>query len=145
NHNSDDKSKDDTAKIVGGVVGGVALLCIVLAIFFYRRLRYQRKLNQFHKEHMLLHQQPPPSMSSTLGYPVHNARINSPPPGTVQSPTSPSTIRPGSHAPLGFDEAMQKSYHFPSVGSSPSSYSVPLPHEPVLRAQHGPGMGTSPV
>ncbi|KAL0569764.1 hypothetical protein V5O48_012197 [Marasmius crinis-equi] len=117
-----------TIKIVGGVVGGVAAICLGLAIFFYRRFRYQRKVNQFHKEHMLLNQQPPPSMSSTLGYPAYNARVTSPPPGTVESPTSPRAIRPlGPHVPLGFDETMQKSYHFPSAGSSPSSFSCHFP------------------
>ncbi|KAJ8089661.1 hypothetical protein PM082_014923 [Marasmius tenuissimus] len=138
----------DTAAVVGGVVGGVAAVCILIALFFYRRFRYQKKLNQFHKEHQLLHQAPPPSIfASTLTgpshYPVYAA--TSPPPVDLQSPGSPTTIRPTSHVPLGFDETMQKSYHFPSVGSSPSSYSVPLPHEPALRAQHGPGVGGSNV
>ncbi|KAL0059040.1 hypothetical protein AAF712_014254 [Marasmius tenuissimus] len=142
NHN-----KPDIAPIVGGVVGGVALICILIAVFFYRRFRYQKKLNQFHKEHQLLHQTPPPSiLASTLTspnrYPVY---CPSSPPTDLRSPGSPTTIRPASHIPLGFDETMQKSYHFPSVGSSPSSYSVPLPHEPALRAQHGPAMGASNV
>ncbi|KAK1235482.1 hypothetical protein PQX77_001291 [Marasmius sp. AFHP31] len=151
-----DKDKDkegkrdngpETAAIVGGITGGIAVICILVAFFFYRRFRYQKKLNQFHREHQLLHQAPPPSiLASTLTspshYPVYGAA--SPPPTGIRSPGSPTTtIRPTSHIPLGFDETMQKSYHFPSVGSSPSSYSVPLPHEPALRAQHGPGAGAS--
>ncbi|KAK1234513.1 hypothetical protein PQX77_002279, partial [Marasmius sp. AFHP31] len=140
--------KPNIAAIVGGVVGGVAIICILIAVFFYRRFRYQKKLNQFHKEHQLLHQTPPTSiLASTLTspnrYPGYGAA--SPHPAGSRSPGSPTTIRPTSHVPFGFDETMQKSYHFPSVGSSPSSYPVPLPHEPVLRAQHGPGVGASNV
>ncbi|KAL0568004.1 hypothetical protein V5O48_013988 [Marasmius crinis-equi] len=143
NNHYDDHSA--ITKIVGGVVGGIAAICLGAAIFFYRRFRYQRKVNQFHKEHVLLNQQPPPSMSSTLGYPAYNTRITSPPPGTVESPTSPPTIGPlGSHIPLGFNETMQESYHFPSVGSSPSSFPVPLPNDPVLKAQRTPGAVTNP-
>ncbi|KAL0057369.1 hypothetical protein AAF712_015992 [Marasmius tenuissimus] len=142
-----DHQKPDAA-IVGGVVGGVAVICILIAFFFYRRFRYQKKLNQFHREHQLLHQTPPASIfTSTLTSPNHHLVYSaaSPPPAGLRSPGSPATIRPRSNIPLGFDETMQKSYHFPSVGSSPSSHSIPLPHEPTLRAQHGPGIGASNV
>ncbi|KAJ8089674.1 hypothetical protein PM082_014936 [Marasmius tenuissimus] len=140
--------KSEIGPIVGGIAGGVAVVCILVATFFYRRFRYQRKLNQFHKEHQLLHQAPPPSiLASSLTGPNHYSPYGaaSPPPGGLRSPGSPRTIRRTSHAPLGFDETMQKSYHFPSVRSSPSSYSVPLPHEPTLQTQHGSGAGASHV
>ncbi|KAJ8089671.1 hypothetical protein PM082_014933 [Marasmius tenuissimus] len=138
------EKKSIIGPVVGGIAGGIAIVCILIAVFFYRRFRYQRKLNQFHKEHQLLQQAPPPSilastLTSTNHYPVHTAAL--PPPGGLRSPGSPTIITQTSHVPLGFNETMQKSYHFPSVRSSPSSYSVPLAPEPALRAQQGPGSG----
>ncbi|KAF9260484.1 hypothetical protein L218DRAFT_989537 [Marasmius fiardii PR-910] len=62
------KHHDSTAALVGGVMGVVLLIAIILATIFYRRLRYQRKLNQFQKEHLLLHQRPPSSMSVQRSY-----------------------------------------------------------------------------
>ncbi|KAL0057076.1 hypothetical protein AAF712_016299 [Marasmius tenuissimus] len=134
------------AALVGGIMGGMALLCILAAGFFYRQFRYQKKLNQFHKEHQLLHQAPPSSiLVSTLTnpnrYPAYGGA--SPPPEGSRDPISPAITRRASHVPLGFDETLQKSYHLPSVVSSPSSDSDPLSQEPALRAQHGPGAGAS--
>ncbi|KAF9256166.1 hypothetical protein L218DRAFT_1027605 [Marasmius fiardii PR-910] len=60
-----DWSHHNTAPIVGGVVGAVAFIGLGLAIVFYRRLRYQRKINHFHKEHMPLQQRPPSSFTTT--------------------------------------------------------------------------------
>ncbi|KAG7093189.1 hypothetical protein E1B28_006878 [Marasmius oreades] len=140
-HDHDHKGPDITP-IVGGVVGGVALiLLLLLLIFFYRRLRYQRKLNQFHKEHMLLQQQPPPSLHSSTGANTLVPRFTSPPMVTSSLPLAPNRR---SDVPPGFEETMQKSYRPLSEDhhSTPSSYSIPLPNEhgPVFHAQHGPGL-----
>ncbi|KAG7085319.1 hypothetical protein E1B28_013859 [Marasmius oreades] len=132
-----------TAGIVGGVLGAVALIFIILAIFLYRRLRYQRKLNQFHKEHMLLQQQPPSTfLSSTI--PVQ--RVTSSPIPGILAPLSPiSTMNRRSDIPMGFEETMltQKGpYQFSSddhlARPSPPSYSVALPNKalPMFPTQH---------
>ncbi|KAJ8089659.1 hypothetical protein PM082_014921 [Marasmius tenuissimus] len=129
-------SNNDVALILGGIAGGIAAISTLAAVFFYRRSRYHRKLSQFHKEHHLLNQTPPPSfLASTMATrsPSHGAA--SPPAGGPRSPGSPN-------ASLGFDGKMDRSL---SVGSSRSSHSVSLQHVPVLRAQHGPGLGASNV
>ncbi|KAJ8089662.1 hypothetical protein PM082_014924 [Marasmius tenuissimus] len=145
NSREGNSNKTDNGPIVGGVLGGVAVICILIACFFYRKFRYQKKLNRFHREHQLLQQVPPPSiLASTLvadRSSVHGAA--SPPRDFRSTGVLPAANRLNSHVPLGFDDTMQKSYHFPSVRSSPSSCSVPLPHEPELRAQHASRAGAS--
>ncbi|KAG7094488.1 hypothetical protein E1B28_008086 [Marasmius oreades] len=125
-----------TTGVVGGILGAVALIFIILAILLYRRLRYQRKLNQFHKEHMLLQQQPPSTFLSSIT-PVQ--RVTSSPIPGILAPLSPiSTMNRRSDIPMGFEETMltQKGpYQFSSdnhlARPSPPSYSVALPHKPL--------------
>ncbi|KAK1223843.1 hypothetical protein PQX77_013272 [Marasmius sp. AFHP31] len=138
-----DCQKNNTAAIVGGIAGGIAVVCVLVAVFFYRRFRYQKKLNQFHKEHQLLHQTPPDSLLASTFVRPNRHGAASPPLGGRCSPVSPTTTRRTSHVALGFDGTMQKNSHYPSVVSSPSSDSVSLPHEPALRAQHGYGANPS--
>ncbi|KAK1234514.1 hypothetical protein PQX77_002280 [Marasmius sp. AFHP31] len=144
----ENSNKTNSGPIVGGVLGGVAVVCILVACFFYRRLRYQKKLNRFHREHQLLQQVPPPSiLASTLATNRSSLRGAVSPSRDLPSSKGllPTTTRPSSHVSLGFDDTMQKNFHLSSVRSSPPSYSTTLPHEPELRAQHAPGAGASNV
>ncbi|KAJ8089664.1 hypothetical protein PM082_014926 [Marasmius tenuissimus] len=75
--NHRDCQRSDTPAIVGGIAGGIAVVCVLVAVFYYRRFRYQKKLNQFHKEHQLLHQTPPHSLrASTLTGPSHHGAVS---------------------------------------------------------------------
>ncbi|KAF9260516.1 hypothetical protein L218DRAFT_1002649 [Marasmius fiardii PR-910] len=115
---------DPIAALVGGILGALALVFLTLAIIFYRRLRYQRKLNQFHKEHMLLLQQPPQSRLSS-----HTV---------TRLADEAATVAPLSPISKKRSMTMQKgnSYQFvssdaPQGSFSPPMYSVALPNEPT--------------
>ncbi|KAJ8089660.1 hypothetical protein PM082_014922 [Marasmius tenuissimus] len=107
----------------------------MIAISCNRR-RSRNKLDEAHEA-------PHPSiLPSTLTNPSHYPAYSAadPPTGILRSPeSSTTTLRPDSHAPLGFDEMTQKRYHSPSAGSSPSLYSVSLSHEPAPQAHRFPG------
>ncbi|KAK1235483.1 hypothetical protein PQX77_001292 [Marasmius sp. AFHP31] len=138
-NNPSTPERNDVALILGGIAGGIAVISTLAAVFFYRRFRYQRKLNQFHREHQLLNQTPPTSfLASTMTMRSPNHGATSPPAGGLRSPGSPN-------ASLGFDGKMEKNDRASSLGSPRSTYSASLQHVPVLRAQHGPGLGASNV
>lgn len=152
-HGGHNGSHPDVTAIVGGVVGGVALILLIgLSAFFYRKLTYQRKLNQFHKEHLLLHQPPPSFLNSTGVSTIHAPPQVTSPRGT----TAPRPLTPlrRSDVPVGFEETMRNyPYTFApdnhsEAHTTPSSYSAPLPneHTPVTyHAEHAPTMGTHQV
>ncbi|KAF9254013.1 hypothetical protein L218DRAFT_1010250 [Marasmius fiardii PR-910] len=164
-NNRDDHRSDDhhnghandnnvpVGAIIGAVIGGVVLIILLLLVFFYRkRFTHQRKVNQFHRERMLFHQQPPPSFISSTGASTVLPHVTSPQATLTARPLSPK--RP-SHIPGEFEGTARKNYPYPVHSDdhsdslySPSSYSFALPNvesTPVFRAQHAPAMGTQQV
>ncbi|KAF9256416.1 hypothetical protein L218DRAFT_991430 [Marasmius fiardii PR-910] len=133
NHWKGDRQKHhDTAALVSGVMGVVLLIAIILAIIFYRRLRYQRKLNQLQKEHLLLHQRPPSSLFLSS-----NTATRTMVESDLPNVAPVSTLKRRWENPAGFEESMsvQKGYQFstgPHSSLSPPSYSPALSNEPEV-------------
>ncbi|KAF9260485.1 hypothetical protein L218DRAFT_946785 [Marasmius fiardii PR-910] len=49
----DDPNQSQIARIVGGIIGGIALVSLMLASIIYQRIDYRRKLNQLSdQEHL---------------------------------------------------------------------------------------------
>ncbi|KAF9260518.1 hypothetical protein L218DRAFT_946811 [Marasmius fiardii PR-910] len=64
--NKDESHKTPIAQIAGGAIGGVALVCFMLAIIIYQRIKYKRKLIELSNEHLLQQQLSPTPFLSTL-------------------------------------------------------------------------------
>ncbi|ESK85752.1 hypothetical protein Moror_2461 [Moniliophthora roreri MCA 2997] len=122
-----------TGAIAGIVIGSVAFLILLIAGFFlYRRVRYRRRLAQFHKERLLFQQTPPPSMR--IASPVISEKRSTITTTNSSTPLIQSPKRPHSHRrsiPFGYDDNMTKTYQFPpSADGAPVSSisaSTPLP------------------
>ncbi|KAK7019178.1 hypothetical protein VNI00_018172 [Paramarasmius palmivorus] len=122
-------------EIVGVVIGSLSFILLLLGGFlWYRRVSFRRRLATFHRERMLLQQTPPspfrvpqPDIQSQIS----GKRTTTTTETTSLAPLIQSPKRPHSHRrsiPLGYDDSMMKTYHFPPRdGASTSSETASLP------------------
>ncbi|KAF9256806.1 hypothetical protein L218DRAFT_173750 [Marasmius fiardii PR-910] len=130
----DQSDNTPVAPIVGGIIGGVALLASVFAVLFYRQRRvYQRKLEQLSEEYKLQQQLEPSPFPSTI---TNNIMVPHLTKGSSNHSQRPPSADEREETSLGTEAgAMQTqvSLHT-SVNSTPPSYVdvVVVPNHPGL-------------